>query len=142
MSVKVAYLRAVFTYDPDTGQFFRLRNRGYILTPPLEIAGPVVQLQGRTYRTDRIIWHYVYGRWPVGKVVHMNGDENDHSIGNLAEKAFSPVPGKLIGAHFNRRTQRWYAMISRNGKNKSLGTFATAQEAHEAYLEARKSGEP
>lgn len=137
MAVKASQLRALFTYDCDTGKLFRLRARNSFLAQPMEIGGATVMVAGRCYRTDRVIWHYCYGRWPVGKLVHTNGDEADNRIDNLAEMCLSPIPGKLLGAHFNRRTGRWYAMISRHGRNKSLGTFDTPQEAHSAYIRAR-----
>lgn len=143
MGVRVAHLRALFTYDADTGRFFRLRSRGVVLWPPVEVTGPMVVVHGRSYRTDRIIWHYVFGRWPVGKIVHLNGDDADNRMDNMAEQPpASPIPGKLLGAHFNRRTQRWYAMISRNGRNKSLGTYDTAEEAHRVYMLARDGAFP
>lgn len=137
MAVKASQLRSLFTYDCDTGKLFRLRARNTLLFPPVEIASLTVMVSGRCYRTDRVIWHYCQGRWPVGKLAHINGDEADNRIDNLAEVCFSPIPGKLLGAHYNRRTGRWYAMISRHGRNKSLGTYDTPEEAHRAYLRAR-----
>jgi hypothetical protein len=142
MAVRASQLRSLFTYDCDSGQLFRMRARNSHLLPPVEIVGPNVMVSGRCYRTDRVIWHYCYGRWPVGKLVHMNGEEADNRLDNLAEVCLSPIPGKLLGAHFNRRTGRWYAMISRFGRNKSLGTFSTPEEAHRAYLAARDGGVP
>lgn len=137
MAVRASYLRAQFTYDCETGKLYRLKARSYYLATPLEVTTPTVMVAGRLYRTDRVIWHYVNGSWPVGKLTHLNGDETDNHLENLAEIALAPVEGKLLGAHFNRRTGRWYAMISRYGRNKSLGTFDSPEEAHAAYLRAR-----
>ena len=142
MAVRASQLRALFTYDCDTGQLFRMRARNAPLIPPLQISTPTVMVSGRCYKTHRVIWHYCFGRWPVGRLIHANGDTSDNRIDNLVEVCMSPIPGKLLGAHFNRRTGRWYAMISRHGKNKSLGTFATPEEAHRAYLIARDGGHP
>lgn len=137
MAVKAAHLRSQFTYDCETGKLYRLKQRSYYLAQPMEEAGPTVMVAGRSYRTDRVIWHYCNGQWPVGKLIHANGDEADNRLENLQEVCLSPIPGKLLGAHFNRRTGRWYAMISRNGRNKSLGTFDSAEDAHKAYILAR-----
>lgn len=137
MAVKAAHLRSHFTYDCETGKLYRLKARSYYLVTPLEVTTPTVMVAGRSYRTDRVIWHYCNGCWPVGKLVHLNGDEADNRLENLAEVCLSPIPGKLLGAHFNRRTGRWYAMISRHGRNKSLGTFDSPEEAHRAYIAAR-----
>lgn len=142
MAIKASYLRSLFTYDCDTGKLYRLRARKCWLVPPHEVATLTVMVLGRCYRTDRIVWHYCNGRWPIGKLIHANGDETDNRLENLVEVCLSPVPGKLLGAHYNRRTGRWYAMISRHGRNKSLGTFSTPEEAHRAYLYARDGALP
>ena len=140
MAVRASHLRSQFTYDCDTGTLYRLKARNYYLVTPLAVTTTFVMVAGRSYRTDRVIWHYCNGSWPVGRLTHLNGDETDNHLENLAEIALAPVPGKLLGAHFNRRTGRWYAMISRHGRNKSLGTFDSPQEAHAAYLRARDGG--
>jgi len=140
MAVRASYLRSQFTYDSDAGTLFRLKVRKCYLANPSEVAGPTVMVAGRSYRTDRVIWHYCNGGWPVGRLIHLNGDESDNRLENLAEVCLSPVPGKLLGAHFNRKTGRWYAMISRNGRIKSLGTFNSPEEAHAAYMQARSGG--
>lgn len=142
MAVRTHNLRATFTYDCETGQLYRLKARGCYLPAPQEVPGPTVMIAGRSYRIDRVIWHYVNGGWPVGKLIHVNGDDTDNRLENLAEVCFSPIPGKLLGAHFNRKTGRWYAMISQHGRNKSLGTFNTAQEAHETYMRVRSEWRP
>lgn len=142
MAVKASQLRALFTYDCDSGVLYRLRARNAFLVVPQPVETETVMVSGRSYKTDRVIWHYVFARWPVGRLVHVNGDVQDNRIDNLAEMCLSPVPGKLVGAHYNRRTGRWYAMISRNGKNKCLGTFGTPEEAHRVYLAARDGGVP
>lgn len=142
MAVKASQLRSLFTYDCDSGKLYRLRARGVVLVVPTEVTEGTVMISGRRYRTDRVIWHYCNGRWPIGKLVHNNLNEHDNRIDNLSEVCLSPVPGKLLGAHYNRRTGRWYAMISRNGRNKALGTFDTPEEAHRAYLYARDGGWP
>ena len=40
----------------------------------------------------------------------------------------------LLGAHWVKRSKRWQSSIYKDGKNIYLGTFNTAQEAHEMYL--------
>lgn len=142
MAVRASHLRSQFTYDCDEGKLYRLKARNTYLAVPQEITTTTVMVSGRSYRTDRVIWHYCTGSWPVGRLTHINGIESDNHFENLAEVALAPVPGKLLGAHFNRRTGRWYAMISCYGRNKSLGTYDTPEEAHNAYMRARNGGSP
>ncbi|MCF5715464.1 AP2 domain-containing protein [Pseudomonas tremae] len=42
----------------------------------------------------------------------------------------------LKGATYNKREQRWKAQICIRGKQTSLGTFQTAEQAHAAYRAA------
>lgn len=42
----------------------------------------------------------------------------------------------LKGAVFYKQRGKWRSMIKENGKNKHLGYFATAEEAHIAYAKA------
>jgi hypothetical protein len=139
MALSVSRIRGLFTYDPDTGKLYRIKFRGAYLGTALAVDEPEIIIDGRRYRTNRVIWCYVNGRWPVGQVLPVNGDIRDTRIDNLKETGTANMraSGKLLGAHLNRRTGKWYAMISRNGKNKSLGTFMTPEEAHRVYLQAR-----
>ena len=59
-----------------------------------------------------------------------------------AEKSAKPVEqwtrngniSGLIGARWNKRTSKWFSVVKVNGQEKQIGTFATAQEAHLAYV--------
>ena len=44
----------------------------------------------------------------------------------------------LKGAYFQstKQTKKWKAIISLNGKKKSLGYYTTEEQAHQAYLQA------
>lgn len=44
----------------------------------------------------------------------------------------------LKGASWIKSKRRWVAQIERNGVNKTLGHFDTAEEAHAAYCEAAR----
>lgn len=143
MALDCSFLRDRFTYDPERGALYRIRFRGHPVRNAVAVDTETITIDGRQYKTDRVILCYVDGIWPIGKIEHLNGDVLDFRIDNLLERRDivearrSPRDGKLRGAHLNKNTGRWYAMISRNGKNHSLGTFATQEEAHEAYMQAK-----
>lgn len=87
--------------------------------------------------------HYVAGFPLNGLVVdHINGDTLDNRLENLrlvthrqnCMNAKSHRSGKLGGAFRDRGNGRWYARIQINGVRRSIGSFATEKDAHEAYL--------
>eukprot|EP01138_Halocafeteria_seosinensis_P002133 gb/GECG01002183.1/.p1 GENE.gb/GECG01002183.1/~~gb/GECG01002183.1/.p1 ORF type:complete len:374 (+),score=54.62 gb/GECG01002183.1/:1-1122(+) len=49
---------------------------------------------------------------------------------------------KLPGAYYNKQRQHWMSRIMVNGKLMYLGSFSTAQEAHEAYMAAKSFFDP
>ena len=46
--------------------------------------------------------------------------------------------GKLKGAYFSKKENRWYSVLIFNNENIWLGTFKTELEAHNAYINAKK----
>lgn len=150
-------LRALFHYDADTGVFTRRVarggcksgvNAGYTGSDGYQH----LQIDGRKYKTHRLAWLYVYGEWPNGQVDHINGVRIDNWIANLRDvsgsvnqqnqkRATKCSKTGLIGAHRASdapRSKQFMARIRVNGKSKYLGMFPTAEEAHEAYLAAKR----
>lgn len=103
----------------------------------------VIGFFGDYYRASHIAWVLTYGEWP-SMIDHINGDRADDRIDNLRES--SPREnalntekhrnGHLAGTH-QTRTGAWRSQIVVNGKHYHLGTFATAEDAHKEYLDAR-----
>lgn len=44
----------------------------------------------------------------------------------------------LMGSYYDSKKKRFYSRISQNDKSLYLGSFGTAEEAHNAYIEAKK----
>lgn len=93
----------------------------------------------------RLAWLYIYGEWPIDQLDHINRNTSDNRIENLREatqsqnnanrsanksKKYSP----LKGVSFYPDSKRWTASIRINNKNRHLGCFDTAEEAHAAYV--------
>jgi hypothetical protein len=93
------------------------------------------------------VWMYVHGVWPSAGLDHVNGVRDDNRIDNLRPATVQQnnqnrrrAQGKtnpLLGV--KQRGNRWEARISHNKKTLHLGRFATATEAHEAYLRAKRT---
>lgn len=147
-------LRELLHYDPETGVLSRrvrvgcaqagrqlgTTHHGYL----------VASVGDRLYRVHRLIWLYVHGSWPRGFIDHINGERADNRIANLRDATASinaqniracrrdnKATGRL-GVGFDPRDGRYRAKIGHQGRQKYLGSFSTADEAHAAYVEAKR----
>jgi len=142
------------SYDPTTGDFQWLRHpvarhvgakagsensRGYIL----------IKINGRNYRAHRLAFLYMTGEWPPADVDHINRLKTDNRFENLRAatrpenvantsaraNSSSGIKGVVFQAK-SRGSKKWQAAIRSNGKRRSLGYFATAEQAGKAYQAA------
>jgi hypothetical protein len=71
---------------------------------------------------------------------HKNKDRLDCSVDNLSVESYSSINyyrNDTQGFYKNTNTSNYVAMITHNGVTKRLGTFASQEEAHQVYLNAR-----
>lgn len=151
-------LKELFTYDKNTGVFKRKVARGNQTVG--EVPGykrapsnrTYIYVDGHTYFDYRLAWLYVYGRFPKGEIDHIDGDVNNCRISNLrdvsrtinSQNRKKPMKNNKIGfLGVNKRGERRYrARIRVNGKLLTLGEFATPEEAHSVYMDAKKHYHP
>lgn len=102
------------------------------------------------YLLHRLAWLISLGTWPSSEIDHINGKRDDNRLENLREatpaensqnRSHKSVRG-LLGASWFKRDNNWRATIKINKKWTYLGYFDTEQEAHEAYLAAKRFGHP
>ena len=107
----------------------------------------VVRIQKITYCAHRIAWLFTYGQWPVDQLDHINGKRSDNRICNLrevnnTENAHNQrVPQKRNIAGFlgvSRNGKNWRATIRVHGISYHIGTFATQEEAGNAYIAKKR----
>lgn len=150
------YVRSVLSYDPETGVLRWLKS-GTGRKPSL-VAGHrqasgywVTGIQNHLYKNHQLALLLSTGRWPEHDVDHINGDKEDNRLCNLREvdhqsntqnrlKAHSNNISGILGVH--KRKQSFMARILVNGTPHHLGTYKTAEEAHTAYLEAKRRLHP
>jgi len=132
-------------YEPETGTLVRVKtgavagtrhSRGYIY----------VSVFGQRYRASRLCWLLHHGRPPVDEIDHINRDGMDDRICNLREATRQQNNANRI--YTKRKTclpkgvqaknKRFIAQITVNGKTRRIGYFASAEEAHAAYMRAAK----
>lgn len=102
-----------------------------------------VTVLGHTLLAHHIAWAIHYGRWPTA-IDHINGDGCDNRIVNLRECSQHKNSQNIRKAKVNSLTQvlgvwkhpngRFRATICENGKSRHIGYYATAEEAHVAYI--------
>jgi hypothetical protein len=151
-------LRELLSYSPDTGEFFWRGN----LKGSARIGGRAgsfnhsgyrrVCIDGRDLMLHRVAWAMTYGRWPGSMIDHLNGNRADNRIENLREadagmnmqnrrRAAVHNQTGILGAH-KTQSGRFRAKITLNGLQMIVGTFDTPEEAHSAYLEAKRQLHP
>ena len=150
-----ARLRELLHYDPETGVFtWRVTRCGRAMAGAR--AGRKsgnywsINIERKTHKAARLAWLYVTGSWPVGVVDHRDTDKMNNRWLNLRD---IPQPVNLQNqrrAHANNRSAgllgvskyqingKFQARIQVDGKSRSLGYFKTADEAHAAYLKAKR----
>ena len=145
-------LKEIAHYDPETGEFRSLVNRGPIKVGQklggIALHGYLhVQIDGRIYLGHRLAWLYVHGHWPEFSIDHIDGNRLNNTISNLrlAERSINqqnqrrPRSDNTSGyLGVSRAWGRWGARIKHGNKHKHLGLFDTPELAYQAYLSAKR----
>jgi hypothetical protein len=103
-----------------------------------------IGIKGKYYRAHRLAWLWMTGEWPAGEIDHENLRKNDNRWANLrlathSQNQTNKRAGKnntsgFKGVSFCAKSKAWRAQISVDHKKIYLGTHATKEEAHAAYL--------
>jgi hypothetical protein len=148
-------LRELLDYDPETGVFIWKTQSGR--QPAGSVAGwkqysrIYIKVAGFQIGAHRLAWLYVYGAMPTNQIDHINGDPSDNRIANLRDvtdrenkqNLRKPKAGNksgYLGVAPNKK--RWLAKITVNRQQICLGTYDTPEEAHLAYVEAKRRLHP
>jgi hypothetical protein len=156
MMLTLPDIKATLDYDPDSGVFtwktskgFRVKGnkagttcrRGYIS----------IGIGGKIYKAHRLAWFFVHGVWPSGQIDHIDRDKSNNRIANLRDVEQSVNQENRGGPRTDNKlgtlgVSTWHdgrpgfrAQIKVRGKVRYIGTFDTSEEAHAAYIEAKKN---
>ena len=150
-------LHKLLKYNQRTGVFVRRISAGNS-APAGTIAGGlnnkgyrIIRADGHRYMAGRLAWFYVHGRWPKDEIDHRNGVRDDNRLSNIREVSHAENQQNRRRAHSRNVTGllgvspnegKFRAAIKLNGRCHYLGNFATPQEAHAAYVKAKRKLHP
>ena len=144
-------LREYLSYDPETGVFTRIKSttrpdRVGAVAGALDRQGHVqIRVLGTLHMAHRLAWLYTYGAWPTETIDHINGIKTDNRIANLRNvsqqlnnqnQIKSRGPSGYLGV--SKYRDKWRAQIRLSGVSIHIGYFYTPEEAHAAYVEAKR----
>lgn len=146
------YVRSILDYNPETGVLTWKENMSTTARTGQQ-AGMVgsrgyrrIGIRGALYAAHRLAWVHFHGVWPKEEIDHINCVKDDNRICNLREatcaqnkkNTLHPNKSGLAGASWHEGLGKYRVQIRVEGKRKFLGWFATAEEAHEVYVEASR----
>ena len=151
-------LKELLQYDPDTGIFrwindMSRRVKANDKAGCLTTKGYVqIRIDKGSYVAHRLVWLYMYGSFPDTGIDHIDGDRKNNARNNLRLanqsencqnlKKSRGRSGFLGVTKHSYRDNYWKASIKLKGKQTHLGYFKTPEEAHQAYITAKRSVHP
>lgn len=150
-------LKKTLSYNPDTGLFHWKITKGPNAKAG-NIAGSfdaygysIIQFEAKSYKAHRLAWFFTHGYMPESIIDHIDGNRANNAISNLRLTTFSGNMQNQNKAHINNKagflgvsfkeknkTNPYHARILLKGKKIHIGSFPTAELAHQAYLDKKK----
>lgn len=147
-----ARLRELLNYDPETGLLTWIRS-GQGVAYPGKVAGRFrpdgyvnIGIDKQLHQAHRLAWLYMTGEHPKHCIDHIDGNPANNRWANLRDVTHSvnhqnrrPGGNNTTGyLGITRSGKKWSAKIVTNGKITYLGAHATPEEAHAAYMAAKR----
>ena len=141
-----AQLRELLHYDPDTGEFHWWKRVGNEIRLGERAGYLEIRIDSRAYQAHQLAWRYMTGRWCRPLIDHRDGDATNNRWTNLRRATSSQNTANSRRPRNNTSGYkgvsllrgRWRALIWNNGLLIYLGTFATPEAAHAAYVAAAR----
>lgn len=149
-----ALLKDALSYDPETGVFvWRVisgKARPGARAGSSHNAGYTeIRYRGVRVLAHRLAWWWAHGSLPANEIDHINGVRTDNRIANLRDvprsinnenlkQARKNNGSGLLGVTKHANANGYKAAIQVKGKRIHIGCFKSAQEAHDAYLCAKR----
>lgn len=144
--ISIERIQELFSYDPEAGTITRIKAYGRALKGQVFKDAHSISVDGIHIRANRLAWALHNGIWPPEGywVDHKDGTKINIKIVNLRLATPTQNQQNKAGCGFyakgvtwrNRLEKPWQAKIRVNGERLHLGSFATEEEAAEAYRQA------
>lgn len=128
-----------WTYNKDTGEIFS--HTGTLITGKSRY----IYCSLWTNKTSiKVAGHQLAFYLATGEIPniidHINRIKKDNRLVNLRNvtKQENNFNSDAKGYYWNKRDKKWLAKITTNGKTIHLGIYDNEDEAHQAYLKAKK----
>lgn len=142
-------LKELLHYDPDTGLFTWIAGRrcGAVAVVNHNMGYVSLRVDYKLHLAHRLAFLYMTGTLPAMDVDHINGVRSDNRWLNLREVSHTTNMQNMRSATAANtsgfmgvapRRSKWCAYLKVGGKTKYLGIYSTAEEAHQAYLTAKR----
>lgn len=135
------YLKSILHYNPETGILTRLSN-GKIAGSLKQTGYISLKIDNVDHSAHKIIWIYLNGDFPTGKITHVNGIKHDNRQDNLSIKIdhkytdAKPVDNPIPGISWDKKNKVYRVSISINCELITLGRFINYKDAVDARLNA------
>lgn len=160
------YLKEALDYNPEKGIFTWKERPTYPKDWNSKYSGKIagckdssgyimIRIEGKRYFAHRLVWLYLYGKWPTDLIDHINCITSDNRICNLRESSHRTNKQNLKKSYADnccgylgvtkRKCKsgfRFEARIKSNNDHMYLGSFKTPEEAHAAYIAKKRELHP
>jgi len=146
-------LRTMLAYDKTTGIFTwiirpsKAIHAGDIAGNTNKFGYVTIGVKKKVYKAHRLAWFYAHNVWPNGLIDHINGRKDDNRLCNLRVVAADGNSQNVRRPNRHNKSgflgviwfqNKWRANITINRKTRWLGDYLTPEEAHQAYLNAKR----
>lgn len=145
-------------YEPETGLMYwkarhNAKRAGKVAGTDKGTGYLMVRIQGKAFLVHRLAWLLSYGQWPQGVIDHINGIKSDNRLANLRDispqwnsqnthRARPCGTTGYLGVSWDGAKGKFQAGIVVDGRRKLLGRYNSPEEAHQAYLAAKRKMHP
>jgi hypothetical protein len=146
-------LKELLTYEHETGYFYWKKNNRKVRAGA--IAGSIhnqgyiqICIDYNVLLAHRVAWFYVHGIWSI-EIDHRDHDKTNNKLSNLRDvsrsgnmqnqvAASKRNKSGYLGVDFKKDHLQYRATIRVGKKTTHLGYYDTAEEAHAAYVAAKR----